>query len=42
MTDPIVEQIRKIRDAHAQRFNYNLDDIVRHLQEEEKNRGATW
>jgi len=41
MTDPIVEEIRKIRDEHAKRFNYNLDEIVRHLQEEEKKSGRT-
>jgi len=41
MNDPIVEEIRKIRDEHAKRFNYNLDEIVRHLQEEERKSGRT-
>lgn len=27
MIDPIVEEIRKFRDAHAKRFNYDLDAI---------------
>jgi len=27
MQDPIVEEIRKIRDEHAARFNYDLDAI---------------
>ena len=27
MKDPIVEEVRKIRDAHARRFNYDLDAI---------------
>ncbi|MCX6902884.1 MAG: hypothetical protein NTW03_05300 [Verrucomicrobia bacterium] len=28
MTDPIVEEIRKIRDTHAAKFNYNFDAIA--------------
>ena len=28
MTDPIVEEVRRARDAHAKRFNYDLDAIV--------------
>lgn len=27
MIDPIVAEIRKFRDAHAKRFNYDLDAI---------------
>jgi hypothetical protein len=41
MTDPIVEEIRIIRDEYARRFDYNLDEIVRHLQDEEKKSGRT-
>ena len=27
MNDPIVEEVRKVRDEHAQRFNYDLAAI---------------
>ncbi len=27
MKDPIVEEIRKIRDEHVKKFNYDLDAI---------------
>ena len=34
MNDPIVEEVRKVRDEHARRFNYDLAaicaDIRRH------------
>ena len=37
MQDPIVEEIRKIRDEHAAHFNYDLnaifDDFERHQKE---------
>ncbi|HQU41566.1 MAG TPA: hypothetical protein PK867_02090 [Pirellulales bacterium] len=36
MNDPIVDEIRKIRDAHAARFNYDLDAICRDIKEREK------
>lgn len=28
MEDPIVEEIRRIRDEHAAQFNYDIDAIV--------------
>ncbi len=35
--DPIVEEIRKVREEHAARFNYDLDaiyqDLIRMQQE---------
>ncbi|MBI4735803.1 MAG: hypothetical protein HY766_07045 [candidate division NC10 bacterium] len=31
--DPIVEEVRAIRDAFAKRHNYDIDAIVRALQE---------
>jgi len=34
--DEIVEEIRKIRDAHAQKFNYDLKAIYLDLKEEER------
>ena len=33
MKDPIVEKIRSFRDAHAKKFNYNLDSICEDLQQ---------
>jgi len=27
MKDPIVEEVRRAREAHAKQFNYDLDDI---------------
>lgn len=39
MNDPIVDEIRRIRDAHAARFNYDLDAIYRDLKEQEKRSG---
>ena len=35
MNDPIVDEIRRIRDAHAARFNYDLDAIYRDIKEQE-------
>ena len=34
--DPIVEEVRSAREEHAAKFNYNLDEIVRDLQEKQK------
>lgn len=39
MKDPIVEEIRKIRQAHAAKFNYNLAAICADLKEKEKQCG---
>ncbi len=32
MIDPIVEEVRKYRDEHARKFNYNLDMICEDLR----------
>ena len=37
MKDPIIAELRKIRDEHAARFNHDLDAMVRDLQAREKN-----
>ena len=34
--DPIVEEVRKVRDAYAKKFNYDLDAICRDLQEKQR------
>ncbi len=36
MNDPIVDEIRKYREAHAARFNYDLEAIYRDTKEREK------
>ena len=42
MNDPIVDEVRKVRDAHAARFNYDLDAIFRDIKEQEKRSGRTF
>jgi hypothetical protein len=39
LTDPIIEEIHKIRDEHAKKFNYNLSEIFNDLKEQEKRSG---
>ena len=29
MYDPIVSEVRKIRDAHSKKFNYNVSEIFK-------------
>ncbi|MFQ6091071.1 MAG: hypothetical protein ACE5OR_00055 [bacterium] len=36
MRDPIVEEIRKIRQRHAEKFNYDLDAIFQDLKDKER------
>lgn len=42
MNDPIVDEVRKFRDAHASRFNYDIDAIFRDIKEQEKRSGRTF
>ena len=35
-SDPIVDEVRRVRDAYAAQFNYNLRAIYRDLKEKEK------
>ena len=37
--DPIVEEVRAIRDAYARQFNYDLEAICRDLKEQEVKSG---
>jgi hypothetical protein len=39
MTDPIVDEVRRIRDAYAARFSYDLDAIIQDIKEREKKSG---
>ena len=38
-SDPIVDEVRQVRDAHAARFNYDLEAIFRDIKEQEKRSG---
>ncbi len=40
--DPIVAEIRKIRNEHAAQFNYDLDAIYRDLKAKEKASGRRY
>ena len=37
--DPIVDEVRKVRNAHAQKFNYDLQAIVADLKKQQKASG---
>jgi hypothetical protein len=40
--DPIVAEVRRIRDAHAAKFNYDPDAIFRDIKEQEKRSGRKY
>ena len=42
MEDPIVEEVRRIRDEHAARFNYDLNAIFRDLKEQQRTSGRIY
>lgn len=37
--DPIVAEVRRVRAAHARKFNYELEAIFRDIKEQEKRSG---
>lgn len=39
MTDPIIDEVRRVRDEHAARFNYDLDAIFRDIKDQELKSG---
>jgi hypothetical protein len=39
--DPIIEEIRQAREAHAAKFNYNLVAIYQDIKEQERKSGKT-
>ena len=41
-SDPIVDEVRRIRDAHAAKFNYDLKAIFRDIKEQEKSSGRKY
>jgi hypothetical protein len=38
-SDPIVEEVRKVREEHAARFDYDLEKIFQDLKEQERQSG---
>ena len=34
--DPIVEEVRRVRERHAAKYNYDLDAICKALREEQQ------
>lgn len=40
--DPIIDEVRKIRDQHAVQFDYDLDAIVADLKERERASGREY
>jgi len=41
-SDPIVDEVRRIRDAHAAKFNYDPKAIFRDIKEREKRSGRKY
>jgi hypothetical protein len=39
MNDPIVDEVRRVRDAFAARFNYDLDAIFQDIKQRESKNG---
>jgi hypothetical protein len=39
MNDPIVDEVRRVRDEYAARFGYDLDAIFQDIKEQEKKSG---
>jgi hypothetical protein len=42
MNDPIVDEVRRVRDVHAARFNYDLDAIFQDIKKREKESGLVF
>jgi len=42
INDPIVAEVREVRDRHAAKFDYDLDAIFRDLKEKERASGKTY
>ena len=36
LNDPIVDEIRSIRDAYAKQFNYNIEAIIKDIKDKQK------
>jgi hypothetical protein len=42
MNDPIVEEVRRVRETHAARFNYDIDAIFQDIKKREKESGLVF
>jgi hypothetical protein len=42
MNDPIVDEVRRVRETYAAKFNYDLDAIFLDLKEQERRSGLTF
>ena len=42
MNDPIVDEVRRLRDEHAARFDYDLDAIFKDIKAQEKKSGRVF
>jgi len=42
MNDPIVDDVRRIREAHGARFNFDLWAIFRDIKEQQERSGLTF
>jgi hypothetical protein len=42
MNDPIVDEVRRIREEHAARFNYDVDAIFQGIKERERKSGLVF
>ena len=40
--DPIVEEVRAIRDAYAKQFDYDIDAIYQDIKKQETNTGRKY
>jgi hypothetical protein len=40
--DPVVEEVRQLRDEYAKQFNYDLEAIYRDLKAQEKESGQKY
>jgi hypothetical protein len=42
MTDPIVDEVRRVRDAYAARFNHDLQAMFLDIKERERQSGIVF
>ncbi len=40
--DPIVEEIRRLREQYASQFNYDIDSLFRDIQKRQDKAGKKW
>ena len=41
-TDPIIDELRAVRDEHAARFNYDVEEIFRDIQAQQEASGREY